>query len=197
MSFDDRLRRELRRTADTIEPDVGQALTIVQDRTRRRGTIGLGSLLGAAIAVVIVVVGLQAVASVRDSGPGASPPPLGATPDPFGYRRISGTYVVTLQASDGLPEIGDVAGEWTMALDRDGTMELTPPMTFGEGDAIQSGAAFSLAEDRLRTNLFQQRCDSVGAYDWSLVEDQLTLTPLDDSCALRATVLGERPWNRQ
>ena len=84
-----------------------------------------------------------------------------------------------------------------MVLDRDGTMAMTPPATFGEGAAIQSGAAFSLAEDRFRTNLFQQRCDSVGAYAWSLVADQLTLTPLDDACALRATVLGERPWDRQ
>ena len=197
MSFDDRLRRELHRTADTIEPDVGQGLTIVQARAQRRGTIGLGSLLGAVAVIVIVVVGLQAVASVRDSDPGASPSPVGGTPDPFGYGRISGAYVVTLQAPDGLPEIGDVAGQWTMVLDRDGTMEMTPPATFGEGDATQSGAAFSLAGDRLRTNLFQQRCDSVGAYAWSLVEDQLTLTPLDDACALRATVLGERPWDRQ
>ena len=146
---------------------------------------------------LIVVVGLQAVASVRDSGPGASPSPVDGSPDPFGYGRISGTYAVTLQAPAGLPELGDVAGEWTMVLDRDGTMKITPPATFGEGDAIQSGAAFSLAEDRLRTNLFQQRCDSVGAYGWSLVADQLTLTPLDDACALRATVLGERPWDRQ
>ena len=122
---------------------------------------------------------------------------MDGSPDPFGYGRISGTYAVTLQAPAGLPDLGDVAGKWTMVLDRDGTMKITPPATFGEGDAIQSGAAFSLAEDRLRTNLFQQRCDSVGAYGWSLVADQLTLTPVDDACALRATVLGERPWNRQ
>ena len=69
------------------------------------------------------MVGLQAVTSVRDNVPGASPSPLDGSPDPFGYGRISGTYVVTLQAPAGLPELGDVAGEWTMVLDRDGTME--------------------------------------------------------------------------
>ena len=197
MSFDDRLRRELQQTADTIEPDVGEALGIVEGRTRRRGTVGLGSVLAAVAVVVIVVVGLQSATSWRDRESGASPSPVDGSPDPFGYGRISGTYVVNLQAPAGLPDLGDVAGEWTMVLDRDGTMKVTPPATFSEGDATQSGAAFSLADDRLRTNLFQQRCDSVGAYGWSLGADQLTLTPVDDACALRATVLGERPWNRQ
>jgi len=197
MSFDDRLRRELNRTADTIEPDVGEALAVVEGRTRRRGTIGLGSVLAGVAVVLIVVVGLQTANSVRDSAVGASPSPLEGSPDPFGYGRISGTYVANLQAPAGLPDLGDVAGTWTMVLDHDGTMEMTPPATFGEGDAIQSGAAFSLAGEGLRTNLFQQRCDSVGAYSWRLVADQLTLTPFADTCALRATVLGGRPSDRQ
>jgi len=76
MSFDDRLRRELNRTADTIEPDVGEALAVVEGRTRRRGTIGLGSVL-AGVAVVLVVV---VVRSVRPLG---SPPYSSYAPRDF------------------------------------------------------------------------------------------------------------------
>ena len=54
MSLDRRLRDELEREAAKIDPDVGRSLIVVEARTRGRTTAGLGSLLTAAAAVVLV-----------------------------------------------------------------------------------------------------------------------------------------------
>jgi hypothetical protein len=199
MPLDERLREGLRREAETIQPDVGGGLRAVEARARRQGTMGLGSLIGAA-AVVLLVVAFQAVRSVPDDeigGSRGSPSPTAMTPDASGYDHLSGTYVVILQAGDASESADDVAGGWSMTLDGDGTMLVAPPSTFEEGGAVQSGVAFSIDRDRLRTNLFQERCDSVGEYRWDLTDDRLTLTPVAEDCALRRTVLSARAWERQ
>ncbi len=58
MSLDRRLRDELQREAEGIDPDVGRGLIVVETRVRRRSTAGLGTLLAAAAAVVLLVVGV-------------------------------------------------------------------------------------------------------------------------------------------
>ena len=187
MSLDRRLREELRREAARIEPDVGRGMGAVEARARRRATVGFGSLFVAATAAVLVVVAVQALQlTPTDTGPAATAPPTG---------DIVGTYRATLQPSDGGAELGDVPGEWTMELTLDGVMLMAPPATFREGGSVQSGVAYSIDGERFRTNLFQQLCNSIGDYGWTLDGGMLTLTPVEDDCALRRAVLASTPWS--
>ena len=200
MSLDRRLRDELQREAARIEPDVGRSLDVVEARARHQSTSGLGSLLAAAVAVVIVVASVQALRSTSpDIGPGGSVPP-GVLPSPSPSRssaEIVGTYLAALDASDGGAEFTDVAGEWTMELTPDGVMLMAPPATFREGGSVQSGVAYSIDGELFRTNLFQQLCNSIGDYGWVLDGGTLTLGPAEDDCALRRAVLASTPWTRR
>ncbi len=195
MSLDRRLRDALEREAAKIDPDVGRSMIAVEARARRRATAGLGSLLVAAAAVVLLSMGLQALRSTSPyAGPGASvSPTVLLSPSPR-TADIAGMYRATLEASDGGAEFADVAGEWTMELMPDGVLLMAPPATFREGSTAQSGVAYSIEEGRFRSNLFQQLCNSVGVYGWVLEGEVLTLTPVDDNCALRRVVLASTPW---
>jgi hypothetical protein len=77
-----------------------------------------------------------------------------------------------------------------------GVMVLSPPTTFV---GSVTGIAFELDGDVFRTNAFSSgplACGSVaGTYHWSLTDDRLVLTPLDEPCARRATLFG-RTWQR-
>ena len=186
MSLDRRLREELQREAARIEPDIGRGMGAVEARARRRATVGIGSLLVAATAAVLVIVAVQALQlAPPDTQPAATAPPSG---------DLVGTYRATLQPSDGGAELGDVAGGWTMELTPDGVMLVAPPATFREGASVQSGVSYSIDGERFRTNLFQQLCNSIGDYGWVLDGGTLTLTPVEDDCALRRAVLASTPW---
>jgi hypothetical protein len=198
MPLESRLRRELRREAERIEPDVGRSLSAVEARARGRRSTGLGSMLAAAAAVVIIVAGVQALRSSPDpGGPGGSPSPTQLASPSANSTGLVGSYHATLEESDGGAEFRDVAGEWTMDLGPDGVMLMAPPATFREGSTPQSGVAYAIDGEQFRTNLFQQLCDSIGVYDWLLNGGTLGLTPVDDDCALRRAVLGSTPWTRQ
>ena len=198
MSLDRRLRDELQREAARIDPDVRRSMIVVEARARRRATAGLGSLLAAAAAVVLLAVGVQALRSTSPNArPGGSvPPTVLLSPSPR-TADIAGTYRATMEASDGGAELADVAGEWTMDLMPDGVMLMAPPATFREGSTAQSGVAYSIDGERFRSNLFQQLCNSIGEYGWVLDGGRLTLTPADDDCALRRAVLASTPWTRR
>jgi hypothetical protein len=195
MSLDRRLRDELQREAARIDPDVGRGLLAVEARARRRASGGLGSLLVAAAAVVLVAVGVQALRSTSpDTRPGGSVLPTALLSPSPRTADIAGTYRATLEASDGGAEFADVAGEWTMELRPDGVMLVAPPATFREGSTPQSGVAYSIDGEHFRSNLFQQLCNSIGVYGWVLDGEVLTLTSVDDSCALRRVVLASTSW---
>lgn len=198
MSLDRRLRDELQREAARIDPDVGRGLDVVEARARRRATAGLGSLLAAAAAVVIVVLGVQALRSTSpETGPGGSASPIGRTSPSARTAEIAGTYHATLELSEVGAEFADVAGEWTMDLRPDTVMLMAPPATFREGSTSQSGVAYSIDGERFRSNLFQQLCNSIGVYGWVLDGGMLTLTPVENNCALRQAVLASTPWTRR
>jgi hypothetical protein len=198
MALDRRLRDELQREAAKIAPDAGRGLLAVEARARRRATAGLGSLLVAAAAVVLIVVGVQALQSTSpDTGPGGSVPPTVLPYPSSGTAEIAGTYHATLELTDGGAEFADVAGEWTMDLRPDGVMLMAPPATFREGSAPQSGVAYSIDGERFRSNLFQQLCNSIGVYGWVMDGGMLTLTSVEDDCALRRAVLASTPWTRR
>jgi hypothetical protein len=84
---------------------------------------------------------------------------------------------------------------WTMRLEPNGTVLLSPPATFLPGASGLSGVAFSLTGDRFRTNLFyNDYCNSIGNYVWSRAAGGLTFTSVDDTCAIRRTLLATTAW---
>jgi hypothetical protein len=205
MSFDGRVRQDLRERADAIEPDLDRHLGAVEaGARRRRGVHPTTLLLAAAVVVAALILRVPGPAGNGSGGPGpstvasASPDPgtSGAATSPaVTYPEIAGTYHVTLDPADTAVAKDGLGGPWTMRLSPDGAVFLSPPPDFAPGADSLSGIAFSLSGDRFRTNLFyNQACSSVGSYVWHLSAGQLLFTAIDDSCSIRRTLLTSLPW---
>ena len=201
MGLDRRLREELRRDAKQIEANVERNLGAVEARSRRRRDVpGVGLLAAAIIVALVVLVRVGEPPSDTRPGSGTSPTlaPPSIVPSASGaatYPQIAGTYAVSLDATDPAIERAGLGGIWTMRLQPDGLVLLSPPSTFAPGTSGLTGIAFSLDGDRFRTNLFyNDYCSSVGTYTWALQAGRLSLTPVDDTCSIRRTLLATTPW---
>ena len=201
MAFDRRLREELRRDAARIDADVERNLGAVEARSRRRNDLPITGLLAAAAIVVLAILlrvgeprsdtGLGAGSSPTVAPPSTVPSPSGVATNP----QIAGTYSVSLDPTDPAVQRDGLRGLWTMRLQPDRLVLMSPPPTFAPGSAGLTGIAFSLAGDRFRTNLFyNDYCNSVGTYTWALQAGRLALTPVDDTCSIRRTLLATTPW---
>jgi hypothetical protein len=202
MSLDRRLRDELRREADAIEPDVQRHLGAVEARARRRGGIGASTLLlAAAIVAAAIILRVpdprlgDGAGSSRSPSPVASSSPSPSPSVPATYPEIAGTYVAMLDSADTAVKRDALGGTWTMRLQPEGIVFLSPPASFVPGASGLSGIAFSLVGDRFRTNLFyNDYCNSIGTYAWSRAGNKLTFTQVDDTCSIRRTLLVTTPW---
>jgi hypothetical protein len=201
MAFERRLREELRRDAEQIEANVEWSLGAVEARSRRRRGFSSTGLLAAAIIVALVIlVRVGEPPSDTRLGTGTSPTvaPPSIVPSPSGvatYPQIAGTYTVSLDPSDQAVERDGLGGMWTMRLQPDGLILMSPPSRFVPGAGGLTGIAFSLEGDRFRTNLFyNDYCSSVGTYAWSLQAGRLSLTPVEDTCSIRRTLLATTRW---
>jgi hypothetical protein len=201
MTFDRRLREELRRDAAQIDADVERNLGAVEARSRqRRDFPGAALLAAAAIVAVAILARVGEPRSETGVGPGSSQtvssPSTAPSPSGSGtYPQIAGTYSVSLDPTD--PEVArnGLGGSWTMRLQPDGLVLMSPPAKFAPGSGGLTGIAFSLSGDRFRTNLFyNDYCNSVGTYTWALQGERLRLTPVDDTCAIRRMLLATSPW---
>jgi hypothetical protein len=202
MSLDRRLRDELRREAAAIEPDVERHLGAVEARARRRGGIGASTvLLAAAIVVAAIILRVPDPRLGDGAGSSGSPSPVASSPPspslsaPVTYPQIAGTYVAILDGADAAVKRDALGGEWTMRLQPEGVVFLSPPASFVPGASGLSGIAFSLVGDHFRTNLFyNDYCNSIGTYAWSRAVNTLTFTQVDDTCSIRRTLLATTPW---
>ena len=202
MSLDRRLRDELRREADAIEPDVERHLGAVEARARRPRGIGASTLLlAAAIVVAAIILRVpdprlgEGSGSSSSTSPVASSSPSPSPSAPATYPEIAGTYVATLDSADTAVKRDALGGEWTMRLEANGVVFLSPPASFVPGASGLSGVAFSLVGDRFRTNLFyNDYCNSIGTYAWSRTGSKLTFTQVDDTCSIRRTLLATTAW---
>lgn len=203
MSFDRRLRESLQEATAAIEPEVERNLRAVEARSGRRSGVGVSTLLVAAAIVVAALI--LRFPDRLGTAPGSTPnatvaPTLAPSPGvslsvPASYPQIAGTYRVVLDPADPTVQKDDVGGAWTMRLEADGAVLLSPPPTFLPGANGLSGIAFSLAADRFRTDLFyNDYCNSVGTYVWNLVAGRLSFTSVDDTCSIRKTLLTTTPW---
>ncbi len=192
MPLDQRLRDGLHRDADAIEPDVLAGLESVTRRASRGpGTTGRLMLSAAAIIVVLVLVRIAGVAPHIEVAPGATPSTMnGSSASPsssagFG-RGVTGTWMVTLAPADtGVESLG-LAGDWTMRLGADSTVEVVPPQGFqtpSGGDP--GGYAYAVTGPSLVTN-HQTVADRVAANREELAGEGCTSDPAGD----RATTLG-------
>ena len=179
--------------AEQVDADVERHLGAVEAKARgERGLSGAWLVAAAAIvsiALLVRVGGQRGEAPAVGASPAASPPAVVASPSgPVSYPQIAGTYTVTLDPSDPAVARDGLGGSWTMRLQPDGLVLLSPPSTYAAGSDALTGVAFSLEGDRFRTNLFyNDACNAVGTYTWSLQGGRL---------ALRQSTTGVRSGSR-
>jgi hypothetical protein len=200
VSFDDRLRRDLERTAEGIVPDIERNLGIVEARARPRPTVGGPMLLLAAVVIAAAIVFRFGVApsGVGAPSPSVEPSPAAFSPvpsAPASSAAIAGTYTVTLDSSNTAVAKDKLSGTWTMRLVATGEIFLSPPASFGSGTSSLSGLAFTLTGNQFRNNIFYNgNCSSIGTYTWSMVAGQLEFSPVEETCAIRQTLLSTSAW---
>ena len=113
MSFDRRLRNELRRDADQIDPEVERNLGAVEAMGRHRPAIGWSILVATAI-VLVLALGLRIGATSNPAVGGSPTPSPSATASPLvsaetpaaSFDAIAGTYSVTLDPA--APEVAQI-----------------------------------------------------------------------------------------
>jgi len=107
MSLDDRLRLDLREIAATVEPETDAALRAVLARRTKPSRVRTLAPRIAAGAAAVLLVGAVVVWRVG-GGHGSEPDVVKDPPPP------SGTYEATLPGDLS----GDLAGDWTLRVDR-------------------------------------------------------------------------------
>ena len=175
MSLERRLRDELQHEADAIQPDVARHLGAVEAGARRRGGVGVPTLLIAA-AIVVAAIILRLPGRACEPGRRSRPRDLEfGQPDcqPVGGLRRLRADRRDLPCNPRSDEPDSEKG-WSRGV-LDGAARsfrrgpTSPPVTFTEGANGLSGVAFSLTADRFRTDLFyNDHCSSVGTYQSSL-----------------------------
>ena len=130
------------------------------------------------------VVGLGA--TLRDVGEQPAEPP----------RSQIGTYRVTLTDADWRVADFRVAGTYTLRLDEGGALHLSAPPAFD--DTFEAGAwTYRISGDIVTIDAFSTfSCPgTVGTYRVERNGAPVALLPIDEPCALRATVFGSRRWH--
>ncbi|PKH37625.1 hypothetical protein SAMN05192575_101635 [Nocardioides alpinus] len=191
MSIDQRLRNGLHPSGSEPGPDTMAALWRVEQRAARQTRakrVGVGALL-AAVLVVVIGAGatLQHQRTDRVDVVVVQPP----------EQQLVGSYVVDVPASPTARRKGMV-GRWVVSLEADGALEMRPPPTYA---GATTGAAWRLQDDQLRTDaLVEPGCQAdsgyVGTYTWSLTDDELTFTLVEDDCGARRILFTAGGWAR-
>ena len=199
MGFDRRLKASLHRDADSIDPAVEWRLERIARRRRSKSPVRTALTIGAtALLSLVAVLILAVMAGAPGRQPNVSPSPA-ASPTQSGladYSAIAGTYRVTLSASDDNVAANSLTGPWTMILNADGAISITPPAGFTVEGTAPTGNAFTLNGQTWRTNLFSNDLcnDAVGTYTWSRSTTALTFRAMVDQCLVRMTLLTTSPW---
>jgi hypothetical protein len=192
MSVERRLREGFARNANSLDPWTEQRLERVLGQHRRRVRIRwAASALAAAAALAAVVAFGPRLLDVMGTPDPAAPS------TPRVVQELSGIFATTVQDDTAVVREQNLAGNWSMRLNADGTMVVDAPASYG---GVLSGALFQVTADRFRTSLFEQDLCSglgLGTYAWSLSSGALTLTPVDDSCQGRVAVLTSSTWQQQ
>jgi len=192
MSLDDRVKSALERSTHVVDPDVRRDLATVRRRTRRlvlRQRIG-GGLLAIAVVAAALFLGprlLDVIGSQRGRPAGRPTPPPAAS--------LVNSYRVDLKDAGGDLVSAGLDGEWTLSFNGDGTLVWNAPPTAGISEGLPRDT-YQVSGDRIVTAAFvTELCEGgVGTYTWTREGSSLTLTVVNDDCALRAAILSTEPW---
>lgn len=181
MNDDALLDARVRRALQSLPvPDDARTATVLEDVSSRRRPVGEPWHLVLAAAVVVAVLVLAPVllrSMVDDPRPAPARHP---------GSELVGTWSRVLDAAQA-PEWD---GRWTIGFEDRGVLSLTPPATIGAGT---DGAAYDVSGAQLRVDAFVNGvCNELppGTYSWSLSDEGLRLTPLEDACAQRAALFS-------
>ena len=192
MPLDARVRETFERSSAIVDPDVRRDLQVVRRKARRsilRQRITF-VLVAAAVFVGAVFLGPRVLDVIRSQRQQPADQPSIAP------QQIVGFYGVELTASDG-SEIGsfDLAGRWTMLIQGDGLVRLSPPIGVAESSSLPT--SYTIAGSRFITTLFRaDLCagSGPGTYRWQRSGSALTFTVEHDDCSIRVSILTTRPW---
>jgi hypothetical protein len=201
MPLDRRLRDDLHRAAESIEPDTEGGLERV---TRRAGSRSTGSVVMVAVAAMVVIVVFVTVIMPGRRPDGSVPGGADGIGSPGPTVRdatsILGSWAVTLTDGDpGVASLG-MAGEWSMRLGAGSTIDLIPPAGFRppSGQApdryvhAENGTTFLTT---LFVRDFAESCTGSGTYTWSVANGHMSLAAVDDTCDARRALLATRSWS--
>ncbi len=181
------LRNRLEREGERVEMGPGVLDRVYEGHRRkeRRKRLAAGLTAGAlTIAVAVWLVG-----TLTGDTPKTPAEPPGPVP-------IAGTYRLTLPGSD--PDVADldIAGTYTLRLSPNGVIQLAAPPGFEDTYESGSGDAYRVTGNVVSIGSFTSfSCPgTVGTYRIQLTATELRLTPIDESCPLRETIFGSRPW---
>lgn len=194
MSVDDRLRSALREQANSFLPPVETALDRVHARGRierwRGAAVAMMASAGAAVAI------FGALAMLDGPGEDDAPPPLEQpTGSPSGTATDTPQPPLRGSITGDVKQPAELAGRWTIRLNGNGTMDVTPPAGFA---GVVSGALFTADSTSFRTTLFQaDLCsgDGTGIYDWLRVGERIEFQVVSDTCDGRSRFFEDSAWS--
>jgi hypothetical protein len=191
MSIDQRLRNGLHPANPDHGLDTLAALRRVEQRATRRARttrVAVGALVAAALVAVV------GVGAALQQGRPDTPDVVATQPS---EETLLGTYVVDVPESPVAHRDG-LVGRWVISLEPDGALELRPPATY---TGATMGAAWRVEDQLLRTDaLVEPGCQAengyVGTYRWSLTDDLLVFSLVDDACDVRRALFTGSAWER-
>jgi hypothetical protein len=192
MPLDRRLRDGVDRLTSQVDPDVDRSLDRTFRRARRTIALrraGAASVVAASVALAIVI-GPRTIDALRNErAPSPATKPSNTNP-----AAIAGTYQIVIPNDEPAVRQNHLAGRWTIGLGTDGIMTVSTPPSYA---GPRSGYRFRISGEEFRTDLFSTGvCSGIppGVYRWALSGATLTLTPIDEQCTARATLLGSQTW---
>lgn len=191
MSIDQRLRNGLHPADPDHGLDTLAALRSVEQRATRRTRTTRVALSALVAAALVAAIGVGA--AFQQERPD-TPDVVTAEPS---ERALIGTYVVDVPDSPVARNEG-LAGRWVISLEADGALELRPPPSY---TGATTGAAWRVEDELLRTDaLVEPGCQAdngyVGTYRWSLTDDLLAFSLVDDACDVRRALFTSSAWER-
>jgi hypothetical protein len=180
---DVRIRDQLERESHRVSLEPGAVDRMFERRARRERHRRAGAFVVGLVLLAGVAAGAVTTISNRDSGANVI----------TDAGTVAGTYRTRLPLHD--PDVAKLGadGFFDLALSAGGDLALNGPWDF---NLKGPSTTFSIRGHELTTDLLVgSGCQHDGRYAWSLSDGRLTLTPIDDDCALRSVLLGTRPWS--
>jgi hypothetical protein len=195
----DELRDRLRSRRDEVHPDPGAFERLVA-RRRRRDALRRGTVIAVAFSITIA----GAVLVLQAFGGGVRRPTASVTVIPPGIvspapaRLLHGAWSITLDNATPGVRARQLAGTYRLTFGSGGSLNLQVLRGAIPSAGRQARGSFQIVGGgfQIATNLLGSVCGgSTGTYSWSEHVGFLTLTTVNDSCAVRRILLSSAGWD--